>query len=262
MERALRTAAMGMHAQQVKVDVIANNLANVNTTAFKKSRAEFQDLMYQTLKVAGTQQEKNVEIPSEIQVGSGVKLVATQKSFSQGDLLPTGNNLDLSIQGDGFFQVKKADGMIAYSRDGSFKISRDGQIVNSDGYLLEPEITIPEDALSVSVSKDGVVEVYLPNQTDPYKIGQIDIVKFINPAGLTSIGNNLYLANIASGVPINGTAGSLGFGEIIQGYLESSNVDIVDEMVNMISAQRAYEINSRTVTTADNMETTIVNLAR
>jgi flagellar basal-body rod protein FlgG len=262
MERALRTAAMGMHAQQVKVDLIANNLANVNTTAFKKGRAEFQDLMYQTLKTPGSQYERNVEIPTEVQIGSGVKLVSTQKSFLQGDLNPTGNNLDLAIQGDGFFQIRKPDGSISYSRDGSFKLDKDGKLVSSDGYNLDPDITIPQDATSVTVSTDGIVEVFLPNQVEATNVGQIDIVKFINPAGLSSEGNNLYNQTVASGLPISGTAGSNGFGQIQQGYLENSNVDIVAEMVDMISAQRGYEINSKTVTSADEMESTIINLAR
>jgi flagellar basal-body rod protein FlgG len=262
MERALRTGAMGMNAQQTRVDLIANNLANVNTTSFKKSRAEFQDLMYQNIKVAGTQQERNVELPTEVQVGSGVRLVATTKSFNQGELAPTTSSMDLGISGDGFFQIKRTDGSIAYTRDGSFKLSRDGKMVNADGYYLEPDITIPEDTVSINISKDGIVEAVLPNQTDPTTIGQIDLVKFINPEGLKNIGSNLYLETPASGVPINGTAGSEGFGEIHQNYLEASNVDIVEEMVNMISAQRAYEINSKTVTTADTMETTVVNMAR
>lgn len=262
MERALRTGAMGMSAQQTRVELIANNLANVNTTAFKKGRAEFQDLMYQSIKVAGTQQERNVEVPTEVQLGSGVRLVATTKNFYQGDLQPTNRQLDLAINGDGFFQIKRTDGTIAYTRDGSFKLSRDGKMVTSDGYYLEPDITIPEEAVSISISKDGIVEAILPNQTDPLTIGQIDLVKFINPTGLKNIGNNLYLATPASGIPISGIAGSEGFGEIMQNYLESSNVDIVDEMVNMISAQRAYEINSRTIRTADDMESTVVNIAR
>jgi flagellar basal-body rod protein FlgG len=262
MERALRTAAMGMSAQQVKVDLIANNLANVNTTAFKRGRAEFQDLMYQTMKTPGSQYERNVEIPTEVQIGSGVKLVSTQKNFFQGELNPTGNNFDLAIQGDGFFQIKKPDGSISYTRDGSFKINRDGKMVSTDGYSLEPDITIPQDAVSVTVSTDGIVEVFMPNQVEAVNVGQIDIVKFINPAGLSSVGNNLYNQTSASGIPIPGTAGQFGFGEIKQGYLENSNVDIVEEMVNMISAQRGYEINSKTVTSADQMESTIINMAR
>jgi len=262
MERALRTGAMGMTAQQIRVDLIANNLANVNTTSFKKSRAEFQDLMYQNIKVAGTQQERNVELPTEVQVGSGVRLVATTKSFKQGTLTDSTSDLDIAINGDGFFQIKRTDGSIAYTRDGSFKLSQDGKLVTSDGYYLEPDITLPEDTVSVNISKDGIVEAILPNQTDPVTVGQIDLVKFINPEGMKSIGNNLYLATPASGIPINGIAGSEGYGTILQNYLEASNVDIVEEMVNMISAQRAYEINSKTVRAADDMETTVVNMVR
>jgi flagellar basal-body rod protein FlgG len=262
MERTLRTGAMGMTAQQTRVDLIANNLANVNTTSFKKNRAEFQDLMYQSIKIAGTQQERNVELPTEVQLGSGVRLVATTKSFNQGVVADSTSNLDWAINGDGFFQIRRGDGGIAYTRDGSFGLTRDGTIVTSEGYYLEPVVIVPENTLAINVSRDGIIEAVLPDQDEALTIGQIDLVKFINPEGLKSIGNNLYLATPASGIPINGTPGTDGYGEILQYYLETSNVDIIEEMVNMISAQRAYEINSKSIKSADDMGATVVGLVR
>jgi len=263
MERALRTAASGMFAQQLNIDVIAHNLANVNTTSFKRSRAEFQDLMYQILKApVSANQNENTQSPGEIQIGTGVQVVATLRDFKQGDLQPTDNPLDVAINGDGFFQVRKPDGTIAYTRDGSFKLSRDGRLVNSTGYILEPEIIIPETAVAISISRDGIVEILNSGETEPVEIGRIELVKFVNPAGLRSIGNNLYVETQASGQPIFGTPGSEGFGELMQGYLETSNVDIVEEMVNMIIAQRAYEINSKTIKTVEEMLQMANNLKR
>jgi flagellar basal-body rod protein FlgG len=263
MERALRTAASGMFAQQLNIDVIAHNLANVNTTSFKRSRAEFQDLMYQILKApVSANQNENTQSPGEIQIGTGVQAVATLRDFKQGDLQPTNNPLDVAINGDGFFQVRKPDGTIAYTRDGSFKLSRDGRLVNSAGYILEPEIIIPETAVAISISRDGIVEILNSGETEPVEIGRIELVKFVNPAGLRSIGNNLYVETQASGQPIFGTPGSEGFGELMQGYLEASNVDIVEEMVNMIIAQRAYEINSKTIKTVEEMLQMANNLKR
>jgi flagellar basal-body rod protein FlgG len=263
MERALRTAASGMFAQQLNIDVIAHNLANVNTTSFKRSRAEFQDLMYQILKApVSANQNENTQSPGEIQIGTGVQAVATLRDLKQGDLQPTNNPLDVAINGDGFFQVRKPDGTIAYTRDGSFKLSRDGRLVNSAGYILEPEIIIPETAVAISISRDGIVEILNSGETEPVEIGRIELVKFVNPAGLRSIGNNLYVETQASGQPIFGTPGSEGFGELMQGYLEASNVDIVEEMVNMIIAQRAYEINSKTIKTVEEMLQMANNLKR
>ncbi|MFN3135400.1 MAG: flagellar basal-body rod protein FlgG, partial [Candidatus Kryptonium sp.] len=249
---------------QINIDVIAHNLANVNTTSFKRSRAEFQDLMYQILKApaSSSTQNGNIESSSEIQIGTGVQTVATLRDFEQGDLQPTNNPLDVAINGEGFFQVRKPDGTIAYTRDGSFKLSRDGRLVNSSGYVLEPEIIIPETAVAVSISRDGIVEILNVGETEPIEVGRIELVKFVNPAGLRSIGNNLYVETQASGQPIFGAPGSEGFGELMQGYLEASNVDIVEEMVNMIIAQRAYEINSKTIKTVEEMLQMANNLKR
>jgi len=262
MNRALRTAATGMYAQQLNVDVIANNLANVNTVGYKKSRAEFQDLMYQTLKASGVSQNPNVQQPMEIQVGNGAVPVATLKSFSQGGIEPTTNPLDVAIEGEGFFRVRRPDGTFAYTRDGALKMSADGTLVTSQGYILEPGIVFPSEVASMSVGKDGTLEVLAVGDSGAVKVGQLELAKFVNPAGLRAIGNNLFVETAASGQPIVGAAGSQGFGEIQQGYLESSNVDIVEEMVNMIVAQRAYEINSKTIKTVEEMLGMANNLKR
>ncbi len=262
--RALRTAASGMYSQQLNIEVIANNIANINTTAFKKNKAEFQDMMYQEIPVSTLSSDltQSAQASSDkIQIGNGVQPVSSQKIFSQGDLTQTNNQLDLAIQGDGFFQVKKPDGTYAYTRDGSFKINSEGKIVTAGGYYLDPEITLDEDSVSLVVNKDGSVEV---EQVGGGKIqlDNIQLVRFLNPGGLKAIGNNLYEETNSSGTPIYGTPGLNGFGEINQGYLESSNVDIVEEMISMIAAQRAYEINSKTVQTVENMMTMANNLKR
>ena len=262
MDKALRIAATGMQAQKLHLDTIANNLANVNTTGFKKSKVEFQDLLYQTFRPAGAAEAEGAMIPTELQVGCGTRPIATHKMFFQGDVISTGNALDLAIEGDGFFQILRPDGSIAYTRDGSFKISADGRIVNSDGYILEPEISIPMDTQSVMVSRDGMVSIKVVGSNDPQEVGQIELSRFLNPAGLKSIGQNLYEKTAASGEPIIATAGLDGLGELAQGFLESSNVDVVEEMVNMIQAQRAYEINSKTIKTADDMMGLVNNLKR
>ncbi|MFA6540338.1 MAG: flagellar basal-body rod protein FlgG [Bacteroidota bacterium] len=253
MNRALRTAATGMFAQQMNVDLISNNLANVNTTGFKKSRPEFQDLMYQTIKTSGVADEgKNTDV-TEIQIGNGTIPVATLKNFRQGDVQPTNNPLDLSIQGEGFFQIRRTDGTIAYTRDGTFRVSADGELVNAQGYVIEPGISFSSATSDISISRDGTIEVTEAGQSGSVKIGQLELAKFINPAGLHAIGNNLYVESAASGKPIVASPGSEGYGELMQGSLESSNVDVVEEMISMIVAQRAYEINSKTVKTVEEM---------
>ncbi len=262
MNRALRTAATGMFGQQLNVDLIANNLANVNTTGFKKSRPEFQDLMYQTLKASEISENPNIQSATEIQVGNGTIPVATPKSFAQGDIQPTNNPLDVAIQGDGFIQVRRTDGTIAYTRDGSFKVSGEGMLVTSQGNIIEPGLTFPADTTSIDIGKDGTINATVAGQSSPTKVGQLEMAKFVNPVGLKPIGGNLYTETPASGKSILGTAGSEGFGELMPGSLEASNVDVVEEMVSMIVAQRAYEINSKTIQTVQDMLTMANNLQR
>lgn len=262
--KSLRTAATGMYAQQLNIQVISNNIANINTTGFKKNKAEFQDLMYQNIPTS-TLAQNNIASPQSsneaLQVGSGVKASSTQKIFTQGDLQQTNNSLDLAIQGDGFFQVRKADGTYAYTRDGSFKVSGDGRIVTASGYILEPEISLTDDILQINISRDGTMEVKTSGGNS-YVLDNIQLVRFINPGGLEALGDNLYAETESSGQPILGTPGMDGFGEIQQGFLEASNVDIVEEMIAMITAQRAYEINSKTVKTVEEMMTMTNNLKR
>lgn len=260
MNRALRTAATGMFAQQVNIDLISNNLANVNTTGFKKSRPEFQDLMYQTIKTNGIAEDGRTTEAAEIQIGNGAIPIATAKNFRQGDTQPTSNPLDIAVQGEGFLQVRRMDGTTAYTRDGSLKISADGQLVTSQGYVIEPGITFSSNTAEISVSRDGTVQVMEAGQSGQIKLGQLELAKFINPAGLHAIGNNLFLETGASGQPILGTPGVDGFGELAQGSLESSNVDVVEEMISMIVAQRAYEINSKTIKTVEEMLSMANNL--
>ncbi|RMF68510.1 MAG: flagellar basal-body rod protein FlgG [Calditrichaeota bacterium] len=262
MLRALRTASLGMLAQSLRVDNIANNLANTNTTGFKKSNIEFQDLFYQTFKPAGVVDQVNTQLPTELQIGHGNRPVATIKNFSQGDVVNTSNALDLALDGAGFFQIQRPDGTIAYTRDGNFSISSTGQIVNAAGLQLEPAISIPEDAVSINVGADGVVSVLVAGETDPQEVGQIELAKFINPAGLKNIGGNLFEQTTASGDPILGNPGSDGLGQVLQGYLEQSNVNVVQEMVDLIVAQRAFEVNSRAIRTAEQMLEIANNLKR
>jgi flagellar basal-body rod protein FlgG len=252
--RALKTAASGLYAQQLNIEIISNNIANVNTTSFKKNKAEFQDLMYQdevvnpiSTNLPGVD-EKNIKI----QVGNGVKPGAGQKIFTQGTITATSSNLDVAIDGDGFFQLKKADGSYVYSRDGSFKMNSEGKIITSSGQYLDPEITVSDDTKSLTISRDGVITAEMADGSSEV-LGNMELVKFINPAGLKALGDNLYSETEGSGEPILGTPGSDGFGEVHQGYLETSNVDIVEEMISMITAQRAYEINSKTVKTVEEM---------
>ena len=253
MIRSLWTAASGMKSQSLNIDVISNNLANVNTTGFKSSRADFQDLLYETLRQAGTSSSESSDVPTGIQVGHGSRPVASHKIFTQGDFQQTKNELDIAIEGEGFFQILQPNGETAYSRDGAFKMDRDGRMVTSDGFVMEPEITIPSDSISLSIGLDGTVSVLQPGSNTPTEIGTITVARFVNPAGLHSIGRNLYLPTNASGDAIVGTAGEDGLGTLAQGFLEMSNVSVVDEMVKMITAQRAYEINSKTIQAADDM---------
>lgn len=262
MFRALRTAALGMSAQSLEIDNIANNLSNVNTTAFKKSSIEFQDLFYQSLRPAGVADRTNTKLPTELQIGHGSRAVATVKSFSQGDVVNTGNALDVALESDGFFQIQRPDGSILYTRDGSFHLSAEGQIVNGSGLLLEPEVTIPPDAVSISIGANGIVSVILPGESQPEEVGQIELAKFVNSAGLKNVGGNLYEVTAASGDPLLGTPGSQGFGTVLQGYLEKSNVDVVREMVDMIVTHRAFEINSKAIRTAEEMLQTATNIKR
>ena len=261
MIRSLWTAASGMMAQQLNTDVIANNLANVNTTGFKRSRADFQDLLYQTLRPAGTSDTAGSQIPVGIQVGHGTRPIAIQKMFTQGDYQDTGNELDMIIEGDGFFQVLMPDGSTAYTRAGSFKQDSQGRIVTSDGFLMIPEITIPQETLRVAITSDGTVQAQTSDQ-DMEQLGGIQLARFSNSPGLSSMGRNLYLPTAASGSPMTGTPGIDGFGTIVQRSLEMSNVQVVEEMVNLIVAQRAYEINSKAIQTADDMLSIANNLRR
>ena len=262
MLKAMRTAASGMLAQQMNVDNIANNLANVNTTGFKRSKVEFQDVLYQNYRRAGSATAVGSELPTGLAIGYGTRVNSTVRHFSGGTLMPTGNPLDLAISGDGFFQVQYPDGTTAYTRDGAFKLSADGRVVTSDGYFMLPELTIPEDATAVSVGGDGVVEVLMVGQDEPTQIGQIELARFVNPAGLMAIGHNLLVPTGASGDPITDVPTQSGMGQIDQGALETSNVKVVDEMVNMIIAQRSYEMNSKAIQTADDMAGIANNLKR
>ena len=262
MIRSLWASASGMQAQALNLDVISNNLANVNTSGFKKSRAEFQDLLYETLKPAGTSSSQDSQVPAGVQIGHGTRPSSVLKIFTQGSMENTNNELDLAIEGDGFFQIILPNGEIAYTRDGAFKLDRDGRIVNSDGFALEPEITIPTDAVSISVGMDGTVSVLQTGESTPSEIGTIELARFVNPAGLISTGRNLYATSEASGDEFTGTPGEDGLGNLSQGFLEMSNVSVVDEMVNMITAQRAYETNSKSIQTADEMLQLANNIKR
>jgi flagellar basal-body rod protein FlgG len=262
MIRSLWTAASGMQTQTTNIDVIANNLSNVNTAGFKRSRAEFQDLLYETMRPPGVTSSDGSQVPTGIQIGHGCRTVATHKLFIQGDFQHTQNELDMAIEGQGFFQIIQPNGEIAYSRAGNFKIDSEGRIVTADGYLMEPEITVPNDTIALSISTDGTVSVLQAGQAEPTDVGAIQLAHFVNPAGLNSIGRSLYMRTEASGDAITGTPGEEGYGTIAQGYLEMSNVSVVDEMVNMITAQRAYEINSKAIQAADDMLQTANNIKR
>ncbi len=253
MIRSLYVAATGLQAQQINMDVIANNLANVNTTGFKSGRTVFQDLLYQNLTQPGAQSSQTTLYPSGLQLGTGVAPVATERLFTEGNLTQTGNPLDVAINGNGFFQILKPDGTIAYTRDGTFQLNNQGQLVNSSGYPLQPAITIPASAQNVTIGNDGTVSVTLPGQAAAQQVGTIQLASFINPAGLQSIGGNLYLQTGSSGSPNTGQPTLNGLGSVQQGYLEASNVNVVSALVDMISTQRAYEINSKAVQASDQM---------
>jgi len=262
MIRSLWTSASGMQAQALNIDVISNNLANVSTSGFKKSRAEFQDLLYETLRPAGTPSSQNTQVPAGIQLGHGTRASTVMKIFTQGNLENTKNELDLAIEGDGFFEIMLPNGETAFSRDGAFKLDSEGRIVNADGFALQPEISIPTDAMSVTVGMDGTVSVLQAGETLPSEIGTIELARFVNPSGLISMGKNLFMTSAASGDAMTGTAGQDGLGTIAQGFVEMSNVSVVDEMVSMITAQRAYEANSKSIQTADEMLAIANNVKR
>lgn len=254
MIRALYTAASGMTAQQLNVDNIANNLANANTAGFKMRRAQFQDLMYQSLIQPGAASSQQTTMPAGLQLGLGTRAASNEIIFTQGAFTQTNNPLDVVIQGNGFFQIRQANGQIAYTRNGNFQLDRNGNVVDANGNPLEPQITLPSTAQNVTIAQDGTVSFTLPNQTATQKAGQIQLANFANPAGLNSIGNTLFSATDASGDPQVGTPGGTeGLGTLMQGYSEQSNVDVVEEFVNLIQSQRAYEANSRVVKAADEM---------
>lgn len=262
MLRALSTAASGMEAQQTYIDNIANNLANVNTPGFKKARVEFEDLLYENLVTYSASENEPAGVPLASQVGHGVRLAAIQKIFTPGLTKQTDNPLDLVIEGEGFFQIQLPDGSYAYTRDGSFKIDAEGNIVKSSGFLLTPSLSVPEDARAINVAGNGTVSALLSAEADPQELGQIELVRFVNPAGLEAIGHNLYRETVASGPPIPARPGEEGVGTITNGFLEMSNVNVIEEMIGMITAQRAYEINTKAIQTAEEMLESITNLKR
>ena len=253
MIRSLWIARTGLDAQQTQLDVISNNLANVSTNGYKKGRAVFEDLLYQTLRQPGAQSSQQTQIPTGLQLGTGVRPVSTARVFTQGNIQKTDNALDIGIQGDGFFQILLPDGTTGYTRDGSFQKDNQGQIVTSDGYPLQPNITIPATALSVTVGTDGTVSITQSGTSATTQIGNIQLANFINPAGLQSMGQNLFLETAASGTPTPNTPGTNGAGIVNQGYVETSNVNVAEELVTMIQTQRAYELNSKVVSTSDAM---------
>ncbi len=253
MNPALWASKTGLDAQQTRMAVVSNNLANVNTTGFKRSRAVFEDLLYQNLRQVGAQTSQDTQYPTGMYLGTGVRIVATEKLHTQGGLTQTGGSLDLAVQGQGFFEVLMPDGSSTYTRDGSFQVNSEGQLVTASGYQVQPPVTIPDDALSITIGADGTVSVTTPGTAAPTTIGQLQLVDFINPAGLEPRGENLYAESAASGAPQVGTPGLNGLGTLIQGSLETSNVNVVEELVNMIETQRAYEMNARAVSTVDQM---------
>ncbi len=253
MNHALWIAKTGLDAQQTRMSAISNNLANVNTTGFKQDRVVFEDLLYQNVRQSGGQTSQDTELPTGLHLGTGVRVVATEKLFTQGALVQTGNPLDVAIKGRGFFQVLMPDGNLAYTRDGTFQQNAQGELVTSSGYAVQPGITLPDGAQSITIGSDGVVSVMLAGQSAPTQVGSLEIVDFINPGGLQPIGENLYLETASSGTAQAGTPGINGFGSLVQGSLEGSNVNVVSELVNMIETQRAYEMNSKAISTSEQM---------
>ncbi|MBU1191880.1 MAG: flagellar basal-body rod protein FlgG [Gammaproteobacteria bacterium] len=253
MNKAMWIAMTGLEAQQTRLSVISNNLANVNTTGFKRDRAVFEDLLYQTIRQPGAQSSQDTQLPTGMMLGTGVRTVATEKSHTQGNIVQTNNSLDIAVQGRGYLQVLMPDGSLAYSRDGSFKTDSSGQLVTSSGYLIQPAITIPDNAQSITIGSDGTVSIAVQGQASPSQVGTLQLADFINPTGLQPIGQNLFLETASSGSPSAGNPGLNGLGTLVQGALETSNVNSVEELVNMIEAQRAYEMNSKAISTADRM---------
>ncbi len=262
MDKTLLTAATGLSAQQRYVEIIANNLANANTTGYKRVRPEFHDLLYETLRPAGNTQFFGSEPSNEVQIGAGTELVGTARHFHQGDVEATNNPFDMAINGEGFFILRRPDNTFAYTRDGSFQLDRDGQIVTNQGFVLEPGITIPDTAIEVKLSRDGVVEVFSEGSTDAEVVGQLELARFINPAGLKAIGENTFLETSASGEATFEQPGANNTGLVLQAHLETSNVDLVEEMVGMILAQRTFELNSKSIRAAEEMMQTATNLKR
>jgi len=259
MNPALWAAKTGLDAQQTRMTVTSNNLANVNTNGYKKGRAVFEDLLYQNVRQVGAATSQDTQLPSGLHLGTGVRVVATEKVYTQGNLTQTGNALDVAINGRGFFQILMPDGTMAYTRDGSFQVSAQGELVTSSGFAVQPGITIPDGAQSVTIGADGTVSVQLSGQSSPTQIGSLQLVDFINPAGLQPRGENLLLESAASGPPQTGTPGLNGLGLLVQGSVESSNVNVVEELVSMIETQRAYEMNSKAIATTDQMLEHITN---
>jgi flagellar basal-body rod protein FlgG len=253
MNPALWVSKTGLDAQQTRMSVISNNLANVNTSGFKRERAVFEDLMYQNIRQAGAQSSQDTQLPSGLSLGTGTHVVSTEKLHTQGNIVQTSNALDVAINGRGFFQILLPDGNLAYSRDGSFNIDSQGQVVTSSGYLLQPGLNIPDNAQSITIGADGTISVATPGNSTPSQVGSLQLADFINPVGLQPIGENLFLETAASGAAQTGAPGLTGLGRVVQGSLETSNVNVVEEMVNMIETQRAYEMNSKAISTTDAM---------
>lgn len=259
MDRSLWIAKTGLDAQQTRLSVISNNLANVNTNGYKRSNPVFEDLIYQNLRQVGAQSSQNTQLPSGLYLGTGVRTVSTEKQHEQGNLIKTDGNLDVAIEGRGFFQILMPDGTTGYTRDGSFQVDAQGQVVTTSGYVVQPAISIPADAQGLSIGSDGSVSVMTPGSATPTSVGNLQLADFINPVGLQPVGKNLFVESAASGSPQVGNPGSGGLGQVQQGFVESSNVNVVEELVNMIEAQRGYEMNAKAIQASDQMMRFITN---